>query len=95
VHPAAHRGRCLLRLVPVAEHDVVAADDDLADLAAGQLVVVGADDGDLDVGRGPARELRQASSPAGEKMYSAEVENALAVHPAVAACAVFGVPDSR
>jgi acyl-CoA synthetase (AMP-forming)/AMP-acid ligase II len=30
----------------------------------------------------------------GENVYSAEVENALARHPAVAACAVIGVPDS-
>ncbi len=30
----------------------------------------------------------------GENVYSAEVENALASHPAVAACAVIGVPDS-
>ncbi|WP_194837810.1 long-chain-fatty-acid--CoA ligase [Nocardia sp. XZ_19_369] len=29
----------------------------------------------------------------GENVYSAEVENALAAHPAVAACAVIGVPD--
>jgi acyl-CoA synthetase (AMP-forming)/AMP-acid ligase II len=29
----------------------------------------------------------------GENVYSAEVENALATHPAVAACAVIGVPD--
>ncbi len=29
----------------------------------------------------------------GENVYSAEVENALAQHPAVAACAVIGVPD--
>jgi acyl-CoA synthetase (AMP-forming)/AMP-acid ligase II len=29
----------------------------------------------------------------GENVYSAEVENALASHPAVAACAVIGVPD--
>ena len=29
----------------------------------------------------------------GENVYSAEVENALAKHPAVAACAVIGVPD--
>ena len=29
-----------------------------------------------------------------ENVYSAEVENALAKHPAVAACAVIGVPDS-
>jgi acyl-CoA synthetase (AMP-forming)/AMP-acid ligase II len=31
----------------------------------------------------------------GENIYSAEVENALSRHPAVAACAVIGVPDER
>ncbi|MFE0426067.1 long-chain-fatty-acid--CoA ligase [Streptomyces sp. NPDC058953] len=31
----------------------------------------------------------------GENVYSAEVENALARHPAVASCAVIGVPDER
>lgn len=31
----------------------------------------------------------------GENVYSAEVENALARHPAVAACAVIGAPDER
>jgi acyl-CoA synthetase (AMP-forming)/AMP-acid ligase II len=31
----------------------------------------------------------------GENVYSAEVENALASHPAVAAAAVIGVPDDR
>jgi acyl-CoA synthetase (AMP-forming)/AMP-acid ligase II len=31
----------------------------------------------------------------GENVYSAEVENALAKHPDVAACAVIGVPDER
>jgi len=31
----------------------------------------------------------------GENVYSAEVENALATHPAVAACAVIGVPDPQ
>jgi acyl-CoA synthetase (AMP-forming)/AMP-acid ligase II len=31
----------------------------------------------------------------GENVYSAEVENALAKHPAVAACAVIGIPDAR
>lgn len=31
----------------------------------------------------------------GENVYSAEVENALAEHPAVAACAVIGVPDQQ
>jgi acyl-CoA synthetase (AMP-forming)/AMP-acid ligase II len=31
----------------------------------------------------------------GENVYSAEVENALAKHPAVAACAVIGVPDEQ
>ncbi|ALC18714.1 long-chain-fatty-acid--CoA ligase [Streptomyces pristinaespiralis] len=30
----------------------------------------------------------------GENVYSAEVENAVAAHPAVAACAVIGIPDS-
>jgi acyl-CoA synthetase (AMP-forming)/AMP-acid ligase II len=29
----------------------------------------------------------------GENVYSTEVEDALAAHPAVAACAVIGVPD--
>jgi acyl-CoA synthetase (AMP-forming)/AMP-acid ligase II len=31
----------------------------------------------------------------GENVYSAEVENALARHPAVASCAVIGVPDTE
>lgn len=31
----------------------------------------------------------------GENVYSAEVENALASHPAVASCAVIGVPDAE
>jgi acyl-CoA synthetase (AMP-forming)/AMP-acid ligase II len=31
----------------------------------------------------------------GENVYSVEVENALALHPAVAACAVIGLPDDR
>ncbi|MBC3191283.1 long-chain fatty acid--CoA ligase [Pseudonocardia sp. C8] len=31
----------------------------------------------------------------GENVYSAEVENALARHPAVASCAVIGVPDEQ
>lgn len=31
----------------------------------------------------------------GENVFSAEVENALASHPGVAACAVIGVPDER
>lgn len=31
----------------------------------------------------------------GENVYSSEVENALAAHPAVASCAVIGVPDER
>lgn len=31
----------------------------------------------------------------GENVYSAEVENALAKHPAVATCAVIGVPDEK
>jgi acyl-CoA synthetase (AMP-forming)/AMP-acid ligase II len=31
----------------------------------------------------------------GENVYSAEVETALSLHPAVAACAIIGVPDDR
>jgi acyl-CoA synthetase (AMP-forming)/AMP-acid ligase II len=31
----------------------------------------------------------------GENIYSAEVENALCAHPAVATCAVVGVPDDK
>jgi long-chain acyl-CoA synthetase len=31
----------------------------------------------------------------GENVYSAEVENAIAKHPAVAACAVIGIPDAH
>jgi long-chain acyl-CoA synthetase len=31
----------------------------------------------------------------GENVYSAEVENAIAQHPAVAACAVIGIPDAH
>ncbi|WP_433680303.1 acyl-CoA synthetase [Nocardia sp. CA-119907] len=31
----------------------------------------------------------------GENVYSAEVENAIATHPAVASCAVVGVPDTE
>ena len=31
----------------------------------------------------------------GENVYSAEVENALAQHPAIATCAVIGVPDDE
>lgn len=31
----------------------------------------------------------------GENVYSAEVENVLALHPAVAACAVIGLPDEQ
>lgn len=31
----------------------------------------------------------------GENVYSSEVENAIASHPAVAACAVFGIPDAK
>src|SRR4029453_19630774 len=30
----------------------------------------------------------------GENVYSAEVEQAVALHPAVAACAVIGIPDA-
>ncbi len=31
----------------------------------------------------------------GENVYSAEVENCVAQHPAVAQCAVIGIPDER
>lgn len=31
----------------------------------------------------------------GENVYSAEIENALARHPDVAACAVIGIPDEK
>jgi acyl-CoA synthetase (AMP-forming)/AMP-acid ligase II len=31
----------------------------------------------------------------GENVYSAEVENAVGRHPAVAACAVIGIPSER
>ena len=31
----------------------------------------------------------------GENVYSAEVENCIAQHPAVAQCAVIGVPDEQ
>ena len=31
----------------------------------------------------------------GENVYSVEVENALAQHPAVAQCAVIGIPDEE
>lgn len=31
----------------------------------------------------------------GENVYSVEVENAVARHPAVAGCAVIGIPDAR
>lgn len=33
--------------------------------------------------------------PGGENVYSIEVEQALSMHPAVAECAVIGVPDER
>ncbi|QUQ62427.1 acyl-CoA synthetase [Kutzneria sp. CA-103260] len=39
--------------------------------------------------------LRDMIVSGGENVYSAEVENALAKHPAVAACAVIGVPDGE
>src|SRR6202048_1552653 len=64
VHPAAVAGvhppvtdRCggVVGAVPVAEHHVVAARDDLADLAAWYLVAVGIDDADLDVRRRATR----------------------------------------
>lgn len=42
-----------------------------------------------------ADRLKDMIVSGGENVYSAEVENALAKHPAVAACAVIGVPDER
>ena len=42
-----------------------------------------------------ADRLKDMIVSGGENVYSAEVENALAKHPAVAACAVIGVPDDR
>lgn len=44
------------------------------------------------MGRSPAKELIK---PGGENVYPAEVERALAEHPAVAAVVVFGVPDAQ
>lgn len=44
------------------------------------------------MGRSPAKELIK---PGGENVYPAEVERALAEHPAVAAALVFGVPDAQ
>ena len=40
-----------------------------------------------------ADRLKDMIISGGENVYSAEVENALAQHPAVAACAVIGVPE--
>ena len=55
VHPAAaQRLGGLLGPVPVAEHHVAAAAHDLADRAAGDLDVVGADDAHLGVRHGAA-----------------------------------------
>ena len=58
MHPAVAQGaRGLLRLVPVAQHDVPAPDHDLADGAVGDLGVKGVDDADLGVrGRAAGRE---------------------------------------
>jgi acyl-CoA synthetase (AMP-forming)/AMP-acid ligase II len=43
-------------------------------------------------GRSPAKELIK---PGGENVYPAEVENAIAAHPAIAEVMVFGVPDEQ
>lgn len=42
-----------------------------------------------------ADRLKDMIITGGENVYSAEVENALAQHPAVAACAVIGIPDAH
>lgn len=42
-----------------------------------------------------ADRLKDMIVSGGENVYSAEVENALAQHPAVAACAVIGIPSER
>ncbi|RLV77630.1 long-chain-fatty-acid--CoA ligase [Streptomyces rapamycinicus] len=49
------------------------------------------DDGYLFV----ADRIKDVIISGGENVYAAEVENAVAKHPAVAACAVVGVPDDR
>ncbi|RQO51341.1 fatty-acid--CoA ligase [Variovorax sp. KBW07] len=42
-----------------------------------------------------ADRLKDMIISGGENVYSAEVENALAQHPAIAACAVIGIPDDE
>ena len=42
-----------------------------------------------------ADRLKDMIISGGENIYSAEVENALAQHPAVAACAVIGIPSEQ
>jgi acyl-CoA synthetase (AMP-forming)/AMP-acid ligase II len=42
-----------------------------------------------------ANRIKDMIITGGENVYAAEVENAVAKHPAVAACAVIGVPDDR
>ena len=42
-----------------------------------------------------ADRLKDMIISGGENVYSAEVENAVATHPAVAACAVIGIPSER
>ena len=55
--PALHRGQAVIRPLPVAVHDDVAAGHDLANrlAVAGHVPAVGIDDADLDAGNRVAR----------------------------------------